>query len=220
MHRQAVIERMLVEIRAHTRQSAPLTGRAALEPRVLEAMAQVPRDAFVPEHLRAHAWADSPLPIGEGQTISQPFIVALMTDLVRPGPQARILEVGTGCGYQAAVLAALVAQVYSIEIVPGLAQRAADRLAALGCVNVETRQGDGYLGWPEAAPFDGILVTAAAGQVPPPLVEQLAPGAVMVIPVGTPWLGQDLLVLEKDRAGAVQRRSVLPVAFVPLTGGH
>jgi len=220
MTREADIQRMLADIRAHTRQSAPLTGREALDPRVLAALSQVPRDAFVPAHLLSHAWSDGPLPIGEGQTISQPFIVALMTDLVGPRPGARILEIGTGCGYQSAVLAALVARVYSIEIVPGLARQAAERLRALGYTNIETRAGDGYHGWPEAAPFDGILVTAAAEHIPLPLIDQLAPGAVLVIPVGGHLFGQDLMVVEKDPEGILHHRSVLPVAFVPLTRGH
>lgn len=220
MSREADIQHMLATIQAHTRQSAFMTGRETLDSRVLTALSQVPRDAFVPAHLQAHAWSDGPLPIGEGQTISQPFIVALMTDLIRPQPQARILEVGTGCGYQSAVLATLVAQVYTIEIVPGLAHQAAERLRELGYTNIEGRVGDGYHGWPEAAPFDGILVTAAATDIPPSLVEQLAPGAALVIPVGDRLFGQELLLLEKDQEGALQQRGILPVAFVPLTGVH
>jgi protein-L-isoaspartate(D-aspartate) O-methyltransferase len=220
MTREAQIQQMLAAIRTHARQSASFTGRADLDPRVLEAMARVPRDAFVPASLRASAWSDSPLPIGEGQTISQPFIVALMTDLVGPRPDARILEIGTGCGYQTAVLAELVARVYTIEIVPRLAQRAAERLREQGYTHLETRQGDGYQGWPEAAPFDGILVTAAAEHLPTPLLDQLAPGARLVIPLGGRLFGQELMVMERDATGTLHRRGILPVAFVPLTGGH
>ena len=220
MTREADIQRMLADIRAHSDQSALMTGREVLDPRVLSALSQVPRDLFVPAHLQSRAWSDGPLPIGDGQTISQPFIVALMTDLVRPVPDARILEIGTGCGYQSAVLASLVARVYTIEIVPRLARQADERLRDLGYTNFESRVGDGYHGWPEAAPFDGILVTAAAEQIPVPLIEQLAPGARMVIPVGGHLFGQELMVVGKDPDGMVHRRSVLPVAFVPLTGEH
>jgi protein-L-isoaspartate(D-aspartate) O-methyltransferase len=214
------ITRMLADIRAHTRQSAPFTGRTALAPRVLEALARVPREAFVPAPLQARAWDDSPLPIGRGQTISQPFIVALMTDLLDPGPDARVLEIGTGCGYQTAVLARLAARVYSIEILPELAREAAARLAVLGRENLETRAGDGYHGWPEQAPFDGILVTAAAPAVPPPLLDQLAPGGRLVLPLGPPGGSQELHLLARDTAGRITARHILPVAFVPLTGTH
>lgn len=214
------IERMLKDIRAHTRYSRSTTGREELDPRVLNAVAQVSRDAFVPLHLKHLAYSDGPLPIGQGQTISQPFIVALMTDLINPAPESRVLEVGTGCGYQSAVLAELVARVYSVEIIPELSQAASERLQQLGYTNVEAKVGDGYYGWTEQAPFDGILVTAAAEEIPPPLVEQLAPGACMVIPVGNLMFGQDLLVVEKDAFGKVRRRNLLSVAFVPLTGSH
>jgi protein-L-isoaspartate(D-aspartate) O-methyltransferase len=211
---------MLDDIRAHTRFSRGTTGRAELEPRVLDALARVPRERFVPEHLRHLAYADGPLPIGSGQTISQPFIVALMTDLVGPQPDARILEVGTGCGYQTAVLAELVGEVLTLEIVPELSRHALARLEELGYPDVRGRVGDGYHGWPEEAPFDGILVTAAAERVPPPLVEQLRPGGRLVIPVGPPLFGQSLMLGEKGEGGEIRYRDVLPVAFVPLTGGH
>jgi protein-L-isoaspartate(D-aspartate) O-methyltransferase len=211
---------MLEDIRAHTRFSRDTTGRAELDPRVLDAVARVPRERFVPAHLRHLACSDGPLPIGSGQTISQPFIVALMTDLVGPEPDARILEVGTGCGYQSAILAELVRQVYTLEIVPELARFAVERLAKLGYRNVQSRVGDGYHGWPEEAPFDGILVTAAADRVPRPLIEQLRPGGRLVIPVGPPMLGQSLILAEKGPDGGVSYRDVLPVAFVPLTGTH
>ncbi len=210
-------ERLLRDIATEVHYTRDLIGRDALDPRVMAAMAQVQRDAFVPADERVYAYANGPLPIGWGQTISQPFIVALMTDLLGCGPQARVLEVGTGSGYQTAVLSRVVAQVWSVEIIPDLAATAHRRLAELGYANVETRQGDGYLGWPEQAPFDGILVTAAASRVPPPLVEQLKPGGRLVLPVGEPHGRQELLVLDKDRDGKLRARSILPVAFVPLT---
>ncbi len=179
-------------------------------------MAEVPRERFVPAHLRHAAYDNAPLPIGEGQTISQPFMVALMTDLLQLEPDAVVLEIGTGSGYQAALLSRLVRQVYSIERVPQLAADAVTRLAELGYDNVEVRQGDGYAGWPEHAPYDGIIVTAAAQHVPPPLKEQLKPGGRLVIPVGEPYFGQELLLLTKDATGNISTRHVLPVAFVPL----
>ncbi len=172
---------------------------------------------FVPGHEQIYAYANGPLPIGHGQTISQPYIVALMTDLLACGPNARVLEVGTGSGYQAAVLSRVVAKVYSVEIIPELAQQASERLARLGYTNVECRRCDGYEGWPEKAPFDGILVTAAAPSVPPPLIEQLEEGARMVIPVGPAYGHQELIVVEKGEDGSVQTTDILGVAFVPLT---
>ena len=183
---------------------------------VLRAMSEVPRHEFVPEDYGELAYDDRPLPIGLGQTISQPFIVALMTELIAPEPTDRILEVGTGSGYQAAVAAELVAEVYSIELLPELAASAADRLRRLGIDNVHVRAGDGYLGWPEEAPFDGILVTAGAEHVPQPLIDQLAPGARMVIPVGETLVNQVLKVIEKRADGTVDTRDVVPVRFVPL----
>ncbi len=220
MKSSEAVGRMLRTIRAHARDCGALTGRPELDPRVLDALARVPREAFIPQHLRPMAHADGPLPIGRGQTISQPFIVALMTDLAGAWAGGRILEVGTGCGYQTAVLAELAQRVYSMEIIPELAQLASERLESLGYANLQTRCADGYHGWPEQAPFDAILVTAAAPQVPPPLVEQLAVGGRMVIPVGDEPFGQQLLLVEKNAGGGVQRRAVLPVAFVPLTGEH
>jgi len=194
------------------------TGRKSLQPRVMDAMGQVLREDFVPDHLRSAAYANGPLPIGDGQTISQPFIVALMTDLLCPSGDDVILEVGAGSGYQAAVLSLLVKQVYTIEIVPALAHSAQERLHRLGYTNVEVRQGDGYGGWPEHAPFEGIIVTAAATHVPVPLKEQLRPGGRLVIPVGFPAMPQELFVLEKDEKGDFRTSDVLSVAFVPLTG--
>ena len=218
--RQSEIRQMLRTIERECELAAPFTGRPALAPRVLRAMADVPREQFVPSEMVPYAYADNALPIGAGQTISQPFIVALMTDLLEPTPGDRILEIGTGSGYQAAVLSGLVRQVYSIEILPELARLAGERFAQLGYRNIEVRSGDGYRGWPEEAPFDGIIVTAAVSHVPPPLVEQLKPEGRLVIPVGLPSSHQELLLVTKGRDGALETRSVLGVAFVPLTGGH
>lgn len=186
------------------------------DPKVLEAMARVPRHLFVPEHLRASAYSDRPLPIGEGQTISQPYIVALMTQLAEPFADARALDVGTGSGYQAAVLGELCKEVYSVEIVPSLAEEAVDRLNRLGYDNVHVRCGDGYRGWPEKAPFDVIILAAAPDHVPKPLVEQLARGGRLVLPVGRYY--QDLMVVEKQDDGGVRQWTVAAVAFVPMTG--
>lgn len=194
-----------------------LRARDITDPRVLDAMARIPRHEFVPEGLRDLAHADRPLPIGQGQTISQPYIVALMTQLARPGPGDRALDIGTGSGYQAAVLAELVDEVFSIEIHEELADSARERLDRLGYDTVTVRHGDGYRGWPEHAPFDLIVVAAAPAEVPPPLVEQLAPGGRLVMPVGDD-LGQQLVLIEKDEDGATTRRSIAPVAFVPMTG--
>lgn len=193
------------------------TGRDALDERVLQAMAKVPRHEFVPEAFRARAYENRPLPIGEGQTISQPFIVALMTDLAAVDRDSVVLEIGTGSGYQAAVLAELAARVHTIEIVEPLGRRAAETLERLGYDNVLVRIGDGYRGWPEAAPFDAIVVTAAPDEVPRPLIEQLAPGGRLVIPVGSPGAVKSLRLIEKDAEGRLTERDVLPVAFVPFT---
>lgn len=180
-------------------------------------MARVPREAFVPKGLAGRAWDNAPLPIGEGQTISQPFIVALMTDMLDSAPDHRVLDVGTGCGYQAAILAELVAEVYSVEVLPDLGQAAAERLQRLGYDNVHIRIGDGRQGWQDAAPYDGIIVTAGAEAVPQTLVEQLAPGGRMVIPVGDRGLGgQSLRLITKDAEGRQEEQTLLPVAFVPL----
>ncbi len=211
-------QRLMAAIEADVQMTRFETGRAALEERVMRAMATVPRHEFVPPDLRRYAYDNRPLPIGYGQTISQPYIVALMTDLLEVAPGARVLEVGTGSGYQAAVLAAVDVEVYSIEIIPELGEAAGERLARLG-YDVACRVGDGYYGWSEHAPYAGIIVTAAAGHIPPPLVEQLAPGGRMVIPVGGPFSVQQLTVVEKSASGEVRTRQVLPVAFVPLTGG-
>ena len=203
-----------------TEETAEWIGKSKLAPRVMEAMGRVPRHLFVPPDLQDMGYLNRPLPIGYGQTISQPYIVALMTDLLAPQPDDVAFELGTGSSYQAAVLAELVAEVYTVEIVQPLAESAAERLAALGYDNVTVRAGDGYFGWPEHAPFDIVVVTAAASHVPPPLIAQLKPGGRMVIPVGSPFLTQHLLLIEKGEDGTVTSRQILPVIFVPLTGGH
>jgi protein-L-isoaspartate(D-aspartate) O-methyltransferase len=187
---------------------------------VLKVLGRVERHRFVPPEQARLAYANRPLPIGHGQTISQPYIVALMTDLLEPDQDDVVLEVGTGSGYQAAVLAELVAHVYSIEIIEELATSAGERLQRLGYDNVTTRLGDGYFGWEEHAPFDAIIVTAAAGHVPPPLIEQLKPGGRMVIPVGARFMTQLLLLLEKGENGEIVTRQIGAVRFVPLTGEH
>lgn len=193
-----------------------LRARGIRDTLVLGAMSRVPRHELVPPAYRAHAYADGPLPIGEGQTISQPFVVAYMTQQLRLAGTERVLEVGTGSGYQAAVLAEMGTEVYTIEIVPALARRAAKDLARLGYANVHVREGDGYKGWPEAAPFDAVIVTAAPDRVPPPLVDQLALGGRMIIPLGE-GPDQTLVLLTRDAEG-VHRKELLPVRFVPMTG--
>jgi len=205
---EAERSRLVEEVEATYAETASHTGLRAMSPAVREALGKVERHRFVPESERDLAYRNHPLPIGAGQTISQPYIVALSTDLLEPKP-----------GYQAAMLAEIVRQVYSIELIPELGRSAAARLAALGYRNVEVRIGDGYAGWPEKAPFDGIVVTAAAPSVPEALVAQLAPGGRMVIPVGERDGVQELLVLRKREDGSVERRSVLPVRFVPLVPG-
>jgi protein-L-isoaspartate(D-aspartate) O-methyltransferase len=209
---------MLEEIARTTRETRTETGRAELHPRVMEAMARVPRHRLVPPGEQGSAYLNRPLAIGHGQTISQPFIVALMTDLLDVKPDDKILEVGTGSGYQAAVLAELGARVYSIEIVEPLGREAATRLAELGYKSVVTRIGDGYRGWPEQAPFDSIIVTAAPRDVPPALIEQLKVGGKLVIPLGESSGAQTLYLIEKQPDGRTSRRPVLAVRFVPLTG--
>ena len=208
---------MLTIIQAHARYAPEALGRDYVDASVIDAMARIPRHQFVPSPQRNRAYADRPLPIGFGQTISQPFIVALMTDLLRVEKDDVVLEIGTGSGYQAAVLTPLAQRVYSIEIVPALADRAKATLQRLGYANATTRAGDGYFGWAEAAPFDAIVVTAAASHIPPPLVEQLKRGGRMVIPVGNPFAVQQLVLVEKGQDGRVRTRQLLPVRFVPLT---
>ncbi len=185
---------------------------------VLEAMRQVPRHLFVPSNLQRVAHADRPLPIGYGQTISQPYVVALMTEALEVVPGGKILEIGTGSGYQAAILSELTPEVFTLEIIHALGKEAGLRLLSLGYESVKARIGDGYFGWPEEAPFDGIIVTCAAGHIPPPLIEQLRPGGRMVIPVGETYQVQRLMVVTKDSRGTVRTQELLPVVFVPMTG--
>lgn len=210
---------MLRDIEMEVKYTRRMIGKDALDARVMEAMKKVPRHEFVPDDARASAYVNSPVPIGKGQTISQPYIVALMTDLLDPSAEDSILEVGTGSGYQAAILSQLVRRLYSIEIIEDLAVQANERLRRLGYTNIETRFGNGYFGWPEQGPFDGIIVTAAAPEIPQPLLDQLKPGARLVLPVGLPYARQELIVVEKDSSDAIHTRNVLAVAFVPLTGG-
>jgi len=212
--------RLLHEIARTQAAVADEAGPARISQRTLDAIGRTPRHAFVPPSERDRAYANVPLPIGHGQTISQPYIVALMTELLGVHAGDRVFELGTGSGYQAAVLAELGAEVWTIEIVPPLGETAARTLAELGYDRVHAKIGDGYHGWAEHAPYDAIVVTAAASHVPPPLVQQLKPGGRLVIPVGTSFLTQHLILIEKDPAGVVSTRQVLPVRFVPLTGGH
>ena len=215
----ALRARLVAEVDAMYAMTRAETGLASMSPAVRAALGKVERHRFVPSGQQSSAYRNHPLPIGGGQTISQPYIVALSTDLVAPQPGQRVLEIGTGSGYQAAMLAEIVQKVYSMEIVPSLGKEAAERLKTLGYANVEVRIGDGYAGWPEQAPFDSIVVTAAAPRVPQALVDQLKPGGRMVIPVGASFEAQELLVIEKRADGSVERKSVLPVRFVPLVPG-
>lgn len=202
------------------RETSHELNKNELDPRVLKAMLRVPRHEFVPDDQRQYAYENRPLPIGYGQTISQPYIVAIMTDMLALKPGDRVLELGTGSGYQAAILGELASEVYTIEIVEPLGRRAAQTLKRLGYDNVHTRIGDGYYGWPEQAPFDAIIVTAAASHIPPPLIRQLKPGGRMVIPIGSRFMTQQLLEVDKRADGRVTSRQVMPVVFVPVTGGH
>jgi protein-L-isoaspartate(D-aspartate) O-methyltransferase len=208
---------LVAEIEAEVQATKSYLGYNELDPRVVAAMNRVPRHEFVPQRERRLAYLNEPLPIGEGQTISQPYIVAIMTDLLKVFEGGRVLEVGTGSGYQAAVLAEVCDKVYSVEIVEPLGKQAAEVLDKLGYDNVQTKIGDGYAGWPEHAPYDGIIVTAAAPYVPEPLIEQLSPGGRMVIPVDKSLGTQDLLLIEKDADGKLTQTRIIPVRFVPLT---
>ena len=207
-------------IEQDVRETSVYLDRETLDPRVMQALAKVPRHRFVPDSQLRYAYQNRPLPIGHGQTISQPYIVAIMTDLLKLKPADRVLEVGTGSGYQAAVLAELVKEVYSIEIIEPLGKRAGDLLKNLGYDNIATRIGDGYYGWEAHAPFDAIIVTAAADHIPPPLIAQLKAGGRMMIPVGSRFMTQQLVIVEKDSNNNVTTRLILPVRFVPLTGAH
>ena len=211
---------LLREIKQDVRETAESIGRDHFQEQVFQALSSVPRHEFVPSSLRNQAYQNRPLPIGYGQTISQPYIVALMTDLLDLQPDETVLEVGTGSGYQAAVLAELVRKVVTIEIIPELAEQAAERFQSLGIENIRAVQGDGYYGFPKKAPFDAIMVTAAGDHIPPPLIKQLEPGGRMVLPVGGPFMVQQLTLVSKEADGEVRTRHLLPVRFVPLTGGH
>ena len=207
--------RLLREIEREFAYTGGMTGCPQLDPRVRAALEAVPREHFIPADLRHQAYGNHPLPIGEGQTISQPYIVALMSQCLALTPQSRVLEIGTGSGYQAAILAHLAAEVYSVETVAALGTLARERLQALGLDNVHTRIGNGRLGWPEAAPFDGVMITAACERVPPALLEQLAPGGRLIAPVGGAF-SQELLLYRKTADGRISSQDLLPVMFVPL----
>jgi len=208
---------MVRTIQAYSALLPSTMGHDGISAEVLDVMGKVPRHRFVPKRSESRAYEDTPLPIGFGQTISQPLIVALMTDLLKPTTEATVLEIGTGSGYQAAVVSPLVRKVCTIEIIPELGRTAAQRLEDLDYKNIESKVGDGYFGWPECGPFDGILVTAAAGHVPPPLVKQLRAGGRMVIPVGSVFGPQYLTLVEKTGDGQIKTRQLMPVSFVPLT---
>jgi protein-L-isoaspartate(D-aspartate) O-methyltransferase len=213
------LQRMLNDIEMEVNQTRRLIGKECLDDRVMAAIKKVPRHKFLPADYRYLAYDNGPAPIGSGQTISQPYIVALMTDLLNTKPTDTILEVGTGSGYQAAVLSKLVKQVYSLEIREELSSQASLRLKKLGYDNVTVRTGDGNLGWPEHAPYNGVIVTAAAAYIPQPLIDQLRPGARLVMPVGLPYSYQELMVIEKKADGKIEARNILGVSFVPLVAG-
>lgn len=209
-------KRLLEEIESDAKYTASYTGRKKFDQRVMDAMAEVIRENFVSPEYLPFAYNNGPLPIGYGQTISQPYIVALMTDLLDLTAESIVLEVGTGSGYQAAILSKLAKKVYTVERVKELAESAKERLKDLGYDNIEMRCRDGYVGWQEKAPFDSIIVTAAIDHIPPALVEQLKPGGRMVIPIGMPYMHQELMLVTKDEEGEIHTESLLGVAFVPL----
>ncbi len=213
-------QRMVNLIENDVKTTSNYIGMNTLSDDVMQAMRTVKRHLFVPESKIPFAYENRPLAIGHGQTISQPYIVALMTELLEPEPTDNVLEIGTGSGYQAAILSSLVDKVYTIEIIEPLAEQVKERFQKLQYTNIISRTGDGYYGWEENAPFDGIMVTAAASHVPPPLLQQLKPGGRMVIPVGSRFLTQQLLLIEKKEDGQITTRQILPVRFVPLTGDH
>ena len=212
------IQRMLDDIEREVQYTRKMIGKNAFDPRVMSVMSKTPRNEFVPKSYLDAAFDNGPLPIGHGQTISQPYIVALMTDMLELEADDIVLEIGTGSGYQTAILSQLCKKVYTVEYVPALADAARARLQKLGYHNIEAMTGNGYDGWPEHAPYDGIIVTAAATHIPKPLVDQLKPGGRLVIPVGRPHLYQELMLVEKDDQGELNIRDVLGVAFVPLQG--
>ena len=210
---------LIAEIEAEVSYTSHFLGKSALDPAVIAALRAVPREAFVPDAVRDLAYINRPLSIGHGQTISQPYIVAVMTDMLSLTPQSRVLEIGTGCGYQTAVLAAIAAEVFTIEVIEPLAKAAEARLGALGYRNIRFRVGDGRLGWPEEAPFDAIIVTAAAVETPSTFVDQLGAGGRLVVPLGRQHRTQFLTRIEKDADGTIRKEPMLPVAFVPLVAG-
>ena len=209
---------MLTEIEQEVEYTSRLIGKRRLAPAVMQAMGRVLREAFVPSDLQAYAYDNGPLPIGHGQTISQPYIVALMTDLLQLEPDHSVLEVGTGSGYQTAVLAELARKVFTMELIPELGEASMSRLQRLNYTNIEYRTGNGYQGWPEYAPYDAIIVTAAAPYIPQPLIDQLKPGGRLVLPLGQPYMHQELVVVTRDEQGEIRTRDILGVSFVPLVG--
>ncbi|MCU7892388.1 MAG: protein-L-isoaspartate(D-aspartate) O-methyltransferase [Candidatus Thiodiazotropha sp. (ex Ustalcina ferruginea)] len=211
---------MVKLIEQDVRETSDYLEKPLLDTRIMKVLSEVPRHEFVPIEIRNQAYQNRPLPIGYGQTISQPYIVAIMTDLIGPKAEHKALEIGTGSGYQAAVLSLLVDKVFSMEIVEPLGKQAQKRLIRLGYQNIETTIADGYHGWESNAPFDIIIVTAAASHIPPPLITQLKPGGKMIIPVGSRFMTQQLLLVEKNPEEKVTVRQILPVRFVPLTGEH
>lgn len=210
------IKRLIEDIETDVRYTQKAIGKSKLDKSVMQAMARVPREKFVPQSLQYAAYDNGPLPIGHGQTISQPYIVALMSDLLALKPEHRVLEIGTGSGYQTAILAELCAKVFSVERIAELSQQAAERLSKLNYKNIETRVGNGYQGWQEHAPYDGIIVTAAATHIPQPLIDQLKPGGNLVIPVGMTHFSQSLSLVKKDLDGEIEIKNILGVVFVPL----
>lgn len=210
------IKRMIADIESEVAFTRHFIGKSALAPEVMTAMRNTPREEFVPADLQPFAYDNGALPIGMGQTISQPYIVALMTDLLQPQQEDKVLEIGTGSGYQTAILAQLVRMVYTIEVIKELGEAAVERLQRLHYTNIKTRIGNGYHGWPEFAPYDGIIVTAAASHIPQSLIEQLRPGGRMVIPIGLPYMHQELMLIEKDIENNTHVKDILGVAFVPL----
>ena len=211
---------LVAEINALAKDTQSVTGQGAFSNKVMTAMGKVPRHRFVPPEVVRYAYRNRPLPIGYGQTISQPFLVAYMTELLQVGKNTKVLEVGTGSGYQAAILGELVKEVYTIEIIEPLAARATEALKINGYTNIEVKSGDGYYGWEQHAPYDAIIVTAVASHVPSPLIQQLKHGGRMLIPLGSSFMPQHLVLVEKDLDGRVHTRELLPVQFVPLAGGH
>lgn len=211
---------LMFEISALAKETQSETGQGVISAQVMEAMGRVPRHLFVPPEVRHHAYRNRPLPIGYSQTISQPFLVAYMTELLQVNKDSKVLEVGAGSGYQAAILGELVKEVYTIEIIKPLAEHASETLKSNGYTNVQVQVGDGYYGWKKHAPYDAIIVTAVASHVPPPLIQQLKRGGRMLIPLGSSFMPQHLVLVEKDMQDRVRTRELLPVQFVPLTGGH